>query len=81
MQDYDPVTGEGNGFSFSRYDAMALFAALIRAAETYRHKDIWRQLMLRCMAADFSWKRSAEKYVDLYYRALAARGRANQRLV
>ena len=53
-------TGEGNGFSFARYDAMALFAALIRAAETYRHQDIWRQLMRRCMAIDFSWQRSAE---------------------
>ena len=69
VHDYDPVTGEGNGFSFERYDAMALYAALVRAAETYRHHDIWRQLMRRCMAADFSWRRSAQKYVDLYYRA------------
>jgi starch synthase len=81
VQDYDPSTDEGNGFTFVRYDAMALFAALIRAAETYRHKQIWLQLMRRCIAQDFSWKRSAGKYVDLYYRALAARRRANQRIV
>jgi starch synthase len=81
VRDYDPAANEGNGFSFARYDAMALFATLVRAVETYRHKDIWRQLQRRCMAIDFSWKRSAEKYVDLYYRALAARRRAIQRLV
>ncbi len=81
VTDFDPRTGNGNGFSFERYDAMALFAALVRAAETFRHPAIWRQLMRRCMCADFSWRRSAEKYVDLYYRGLATRRRANQTLV
>jgi starch synthase len=81
VHDYNPRSDEGNGFSFSRYDAMALYAALIRATEIYGHNDIWRQLMRRCMTADFSWRSSAKKYVDLYYRALAARRRANQKLV
>ena len=80
VYDYDPRSGEGNGFSFARYDAMALYASLVRATETYRHPDIWRQLMRRCMTVDFSWHRSAEKYVDLYYRGMAARRRANQGL-
>ncbi len=80
VQDYDACTGAGNGFSFERYDSMALFAALVRATEIYRNKEIWRQLMRRCMMADFSWRRSAEKYVDLYYRALAARRQANRPL-
>ena len=81
VQNYSPETGEGNGFSFDRYDPMALFAALVRAFETYRHKDVWRQLMRRGMTADFSWKQSAEKYVDLYHRAIAARRWANQPLI
>lgn len=72
VQDYCPETGEGNGFRFSGYDAMALFTALVRAVETHRHGDIWGQLMRRCMAMDFSWNRSAQKYVDLYRRAVAA---------
>ncbi|HOQ97692.1 MAG TPA: glycogen/starch synthase [Anaerolineae bacterium] len=71
--DYDPRSGRGNGFVFEAYDAMALFATLVRAAETYKHEAVWRQLMLRGMAEDFSWARSAGKYVDLYYRALAAK--------
>ena len=72
VQDYDPRTGAGNGFSFQAYDAMALYTALVRAAETYKHGDVWRQLMLRGMKADYSWTASARKYADLYYRALAA---------
>ncbi len=80
VQDFDATTGSGNGFSFERYDAMALFAALVRAIETYRHREVWQQLIRRCMAADFSWGRSAEKYVDLYYRALTARRQAMQPL-
>jgi len=71
--DFDPATGQGHGFVFAQYDPMALFASLVRATETYRHQEVWRQLVHRCMTADFSWGRSAERYVELYYRALAVR--------
>jgi len=70
VQDYDPVTGLGNGFAFSDYSEEALLAAVERALETYRHKDTWRTLMERGMTADFSWRASAQKYVDLYQKAL-----------
>jgi starch synthase len=77
VTDYAPETGLGNGFSFVEYDPMALYTALVRAVEAYRHRDIWNQLVRRCLAADFSWNRSADRYVDLYYRALAAKRRAS----
>lgn len=77
---YDPATGEGAGFSFAEYDPMALYAALVRGIETYRHHDTWRTLIRRCMAADFSWDRSAHKYIDLYYRAVAARHQSQRTL-
>ena len=80
VSDFCPETGAGNGFSFAQYDAMALYTALVRAVETYRHRDVWRQLVRRCMSADFSWTRSAEKYVDLYFRALAVRRQAARSL-
>jgi starch synthase len=73
VRDYDPTTGEGNGFAFTSYDSMALYAAIVRALETYRHHPVWRQLMLRAMAADHSWAASARRYVDLYQRARQAR--------
>jgi starch synthase len=73
VQDYDPRTGQGNGFVFWPYDRWALFAAIVRAVETFKHRDMWRQLQLRDMSADFSWTQSARKYVDLYQRAIASR--------
>ena len=75
VKDFDPQTGEGNGFSFEPYDRWALFAAIVRAVENYEYKDTWHKLQVKGMTADFSWNASARKYVDLYYRALAARGK------
>ena len=73
VQDYDPTTGQGTGFVFQPYDRWALFAAIVRAIETFRHRDLWRQIQVSGMRADFSWERSALKYVDLYQRAIASR--------
>ena len=74
VRDFDPRSGEGNGFSFEPYDRWALFAAIMRAVENFKYKDTWRKLQVRGMSADFSWSASARKYIDLYHRALAARG-------
>ena len=71
VQEYDPRTGEGNGFSFVNYDPWELFAAIVRALELYRFKDIWRTLQQRGMAADHSWHASALRYVEVYRNALA----------
>ncbi len=71
VSDYDPTSGEGTGFVFEPYDSMALYTALVRAVETFRHRDIWRELQIRCMQKDFSWESSARKYVELYARARA----------
>jgi starch synthase len=73
VQNYDPRTGQGTGFVFGNYDPWMLFAAVVRAVETFKHRDSWRQIQLRGMSADFSWDRSARKYVDLYRRAIASR--------
>jgi starch synthase len=75
VEDFCPETGEGNGFSFEPHDRWALFAAVVRAIENYRYRETWQKLQVKGMTADFSWNASAVKYVDLYYRALAARGK------
>jgi len=69
VQNYAPRPGTGNGFSFGPYDAMALYATLVRAIEVYGHGDLWRLLQERCMATDFSWRAPAAKYVEVYRRA------------
>ena len=73
IKDYDPVASTGNGFTFKAYDAWQLFSAVVRAAETYRHPSLWNWLVRRAMSEDVSWSRSAQRYVQLYHTAIAAR--------
>lgn len=62
---------EANGFSFTDYTAASLWEAMVRAIEAWRDRREWKRMMVRGMTADFSWRRSAEKYVDLYRRGIA----------
>ncbi len=71
VQEYDPHTGEGNGFAFTNYDPWELFAAIVRALELYRIPRIWHKLQQRGMAADYSWHASALRYIEVYRNALA----------
>jgi starch synthase len=73
VQDVNPTSRQGNGFVFQTYDRWMLFAAIVRAVETFKHRDIWRQVQVRGMQTDFSWIGSARNYVDLYERAIASR--------
>jgi starch synthase len=70
VQEYDPLTGTGNGFAFEDYSPWDFFAAIIRAITVYRFKDVWRTLQLHGMAADHSWQASATRYVEVYRNAL-----------
>jgi len=71
VQEYDPRSGLGNGFTFDNYDPWDLFAAIVRALELFRFKDVWHTLQQRGMEADHSWHASAVRYVDVYRDALA----------
>ncbi|MCS7286722.1 MAG: glycogen synthase [Anaerolineae bacterium] len=73
VKDYNPLTGEGTGFVFERYDRWALFGAIVRALERYKNPQEWRRIQLQGMRVDFSWEASARKYEDLYYKALASK--------
>ena len=64
---YDPTTGEGLGFTFKTYNAHDMLGAVRRAVEAYSDRDKWFTGVVRnAMAADFSWKKSAEDYLKLY---------------
>jgi starch synthase len=76
VQDWDATSGAGNGFRFERYDGLDLFAALVRAIETYKYPAEWRRLRVRGMQGDFSWERSARKYLHVYDLALRSKERA-----
>jgi starch synthase len=68
IKEFDPRTGEGNGFVFAPYEVPAFLQALDRALDLLRQKKEWSKLMGNAMAADFSWARSARSYADLYQR-------------
>jgi starch synthase len=75
IEDFDPLSGKGNGFKFTEYSGEALLSAIKRAIAVYINKKAWAQVVANGMAADFSWERSAEEYLQLY-RRLAAPARA-----
>jgi len=63
---FDSGLGEGNGFTFSEYNAHEMAHAVWRAVKGYSDKDGWKLLMGRAMACDNSWGNSAKVYIDLY---------------
>ncbi|HWS85197.1 MAG TPA: glycogen synthase GlgA [Ktedonobacteraceae bacterium] len=70
VQEYDPGSGDGNGFVFKNYDPWEFFAAVVRAMALYRFKNIWCTLQQRGMEADHSWNASAKRYVEIYRNAI-----------
>lgn len=63
---YNEYTGQGNGFSFTNYNAHDLLYTVRRAVSFYRNKDVWDKLVSRVMRTDNSWRVSAAKYRQLY---------------
>lgn len=57
---------DGNGFSFYDYSGFALFKSVERAVNTFKHKNTWKKIQTNGMKSDYSWTRSAEKYIELY---------------
>lgn len=68
VQPYNEFTGEGTGFSFSNFNGDEMGDAVFRAACLFwDNRDAWNQLVTQAMSQDFSWTRSADKYLDLYF--------------
>jgi starch synthase len=64
---YNRFTGEGTGFSFANFNADEMVDALWRAGEVYEgHHDVWERLQRQAMEQDFSWDRSAQRYLEIY---------------
>ena len=79
VTDTTPETLENRtatGFSFTAPTATALQAAVTRALHHYQDPEAWQQIIANGMKQDFSWKRSAEQYLDLFEKVLAIRQHA-----
>lgn len=70
IKEYDPDSGQGNGFKFAEYSSTALLEAVKKALSFYRRKEIWMKLVKESMKEDFSWNKSALKYEEIYRRVL-----------
>ena len=58
--------GGGNGYTFTNYNQNDLLYQINRAIKDYKDADGWREKVKTVMTQDFSWDKSAEKYIDLY---------------
>ena len=60
----------GNGYTFKTYNAHDMLGAVKRAVGLYRNPDLWQDAVCHAMECDFSWQRSAKKYMEMYQRVL-----------
>jgi starch synthase len=69
VKDYHELDQQGNGFSFWDYTPYALYTSIQRALALYYQNEAWLEIIERGMAEDFSWQKSARKYIEVYKRA------------
>ena len=63
---YNEETGEGNGFSFTNYNAHDMLFTIQRALRIYKKKTLRTKLIKAAMSRDFSWETPSLKYMELY---------------
>ena len=67
---YNVFTNEGNGFSFTNFNADdMLYTIKVAEGIYYDRPEVWKDLIRRNMEADFSWDKAAREYVKLYEEA------------
>ena len=76
IEEFDPRSKSGNGFKFGPYDSKAFLSAIQRAMDLWTDREIWETLIRNGMRANFSWDRSAERYLDLYQALRGAKFRS-----
>jgi len=68
VTNYNALSSVGTGFTFEAYSAAEMMVAVRRALEVYARSDRWQGIVARGMSEDWSWSRSARKYIDLYWK-------------
>ncbi len=69
VDDFNPNTNLGNGFSFKSVDSWALYGAIIESLTIYNAPSLWKELVKNCMLSDFSWNHAAKEY-DAWYKTV-----------
>ncbi|MEY4723298.1 MAG: hypothetical protein RLZZ324_811 [Candidatus Parcubacteria bacterium] len=78
IEDFDPETRKGNGFSFRSKNGWSMYGAIIEATTVFRQPALWKRLVENALACDFSWDHAAAEYDDWYERVLHGRGPARK---
>ncbi|OPG95885.1 starch synthase [Chryseobacterium mucoviscidosis] len=68
VQAYNEFSGEGNGFSFTSFNAHDMMNTIRRAEALYRQPEHWKKIVKNAMSGDYSWNVSAEEYMGIYRR-------------
>ncbi|MBC8204082.1 MAG: glycogen synthase, partial [FCB group bacterium] len=64
--DYNEDADNGNGFAFKDFNKFSLIDKITAALEFFRDQDSWNILLKRANKSDFSWNRSAKRYIKIY---------------
>jgi starch synthase len=72
VRPFDPVSGQGTGFTFQPFHPRDLRCAVREALWTKERPALWQRLQQNAMAEDFSWQKSAQAYAALYASLLEA---------
>jgi starch synthase len=71
----DTIQDGANGFTFFDFKPSFFFDSVKRAVDTYRDQpEMWKQMMITAMDQDYSWQKSAEKYLTVYNKVLGKSG-------
>ena len=69
---YNQYTNEGNGFSFSNFNAHELLFTVKNALDLYNNnRDVFNVLVHNAAKTNFTWKKSALEYIDIYKRVMS----------
>lgn len=64
---YNEFTGEGTGFSFANFNSYDMLHVIRYARDVfYGKKEAWKGLIKAGMKNDYSWQKSADKYIEMY---------------
>ncbi len=64
--DFGTDDKNGCGYTFKTYNAHDMLGALERAIGAFHNKPVWKQQVSQAISADFSWKTSAARYMEMY---------------
>lgn len=66
IQAYNPDTGKGNGVTFATVNAHDMLYAVTRALALFNDETQRKKIIVNGMKSDFSWKKSAQAYIEIY---------------